>query len=90
MNREALCEALKEYNVFPRRYFYPLVCDYACYQSVSVTDPLIVARQVASRILTLPTYYDLELEDVERICDTITSLSSTGLHFTHSAHAAKV
>ena len=76
VSRDRLCEKLNEYNVYPRRYFYPLICDYACYQSVSVKDPLTVARNVAERILTLPIYYDLALEDVEKICDIIIEIGS--------------
>lgn len=71
MTRDALCENLKKYNVYTRRYFYPLICDYACYRSVSIKDPLTVARQVAERILTLPIYDSLELSDVEMICEVI-------------------
>jgi len=71
MSRDALHEKLKEYNVFSRRYFYPLVCDYACYRSVSIKDPLTVARRVAESILTLPIYDSLELSDVEAICEII-------------------
>ncbi|MGB8953603.1 MAG: DegT/DnrJ/EryC1/StrS family aminotransferase [Candidatus Aminicenantales bacterium] len=74
MSRDALYEALKQYNVFSRRYFYPLICDYACYRSVSIKDPLTVARRVADRILTLPIYDGLELSEVETICDIILSL----------------
>jgi dTDP-4-amino-4,6-dideoxygalactose transaminase len=74
MSRDALHEKLMEYNVYTRRYFYPLVCDYACYRNVTVKDPLTVARRVADRILTLPIYDGLQLTDVEAICDIITSL----------------
>lgn len=74
MSRDALYEKLKQYNVFSRRYFYPLICDYACYRSVSINDPLTVARRVADCILTLPIYDSLELSDVESICEIITSL----------------
>jgi len=76
MSRDALYEKLKEYNVFSRRYFYPLICDYPCYRSVSVKDPLTVARGVVDRILTLPIYDSLELSDIEAICDIIVSLQA--------------
>jgi dTDP-4-amino-4,6-dideoxygalactose transaminase len=68
MNRDELYNALKEYNVFARRYFYPLICDYPCYRNVSVQDELRNSRIITKRILTLPTYYDLSIDDVERIC----------------------
>ncbi|HUU20546.1 MAG TPA: DegT/DnrJ/EryC1/StrS family aminotransferase [Sedimentisphaerales bacterium] len=76
MSRDTLYEELKKYNIYSRRYFYPLICDYSCYRSVSVKNPLTVARKVASRILILPIYYDLSLDDVQRICDIIITLSS--------------
>jgi dTDP-4-amino-4,6-dideoxygalactose transaminase len=71
MSRDALYEKLKQYNIFSRRYFYPLICDFACYRSVSIKDPLIVARRTADRILTLPIYDSLELSDIETICEII-------------------
>jgi dTDP-4-amino-4,6-dideoxygalactose transaminase len=74
MSRDALYAALQKFNVFARRYFYPLVSDFACYRSLSVTDPLSTAKRVAQRILTLPIYDSLALEDVERICDIIAHL----------------
>lgn len=76
MSRNQLYEKLKEYNIYSRRYFYPLVCDFACYKSVAIKDSLTVARKVAERILTLPIYYDLALDDVQRICDIIIAIGS--------------
>lgn len=71
MSRDELHERLKEYNIFARRYFYPLVCDFPCYRSLAIDTPLTVARAVADSILTLPIYYDLSLDDVQKICDII-------------------
>jgi dTDP-4-amino-4,6-dideoxygalactose transaminase len=78
MSRDAVYKKLLELNVFTRRYFYPLVCDYACYRSVTISDPLTVARRVANQILTLPIYDGLDLSDVEIICDMLTSLQRGG------------
>jgi dTDP-4-amino-4,6-dideoxygalactose transaminase len=74
MSRDALYEKLKEWNVFTRRYFYPLICDYSCYRSITVNGSLSVARRAADRILTLPIYDDLEVSAVEAICEIIESL----------------
>lgn len=76
MSRNQLYENLKEYNIYSRRYFYPLICDYECYKSVSIKDPLTVARKVTERVLTLPIYYDLSLDDVQKICDIIIEIGS--------------
>jgi dTDP-4-amino-4,6-dideoxygalactose transaminase len=74
MSRDALYEGLKKWNVHTRRYFYPLICDYPCYRSISVNGTLPVARRTAERILTLPIYDGLELSDVGKICDIIVSI----------------
>jgi dTDP-4-amino-4,6-dideoxygalactose transaminase len=79
MSRDALYESLKEYNIFSRRYFYPLLCDFSCYRSIALKDPLLTARQVSERILCLPIYADLAVEDVVRICEIITLLQKQSL-----------
>lgn len=79
MSRDALYEKLKHWNVYTRRYFYPLVCDFACYRSISVRDPLTCARQVTERILTLPVYDSMLLSEVENICDIILSLQQENM-----------
>ena len=63
--RERVYAELKgKCNVFSRRYFYPLLTDFAPYRYAQRTCP--VAEDVARRVLTLPTYYGLGLDDV---CD---------------------
>ena len=71
VSRDVLYKELERYNLITRRYFYPLLCDFACYRSLSVQDVLRVARRVAERILTLPIYPELELDAVHRICDMV-------------------
>lgn len=74
MSRDQLYEELKEYNIYARRYFYPLICDMACYKNISGKDSLSVAKRVSSEILTLPIYYDLSFEAVERICEIVSEI----------------
>jgi len=76
LTRDELYAKLREYNIFGRRYFYPLVPDFACYRGMCRVEELPVARGVASRILTLPNYTDLKLEDVDRICDIVAHIQS--------------
>ena len=54
LTRDQLYLKLREYNVFARRYFYPLVPDFACYRGVVAARELPVARRVASRAIHLP------------------------------------
>ena len=69
--RDKLYERLKRYNIFARRYFYPLITDFPCYRHVRPLGPMPVAERVASQILTLPIYDTLNVDDVCKICDII-------------------
>ena len=74
MSRDELHTKLREYNIYTRRYFYPLVTDFACYKSMHTNDSLRVAKRVAERILCLPTYHGLDEATVETIGCIITDL----------------
>lgn len=70
-DRDEIFAALKEYNIFARKYFYPCINDYACYRDQFSSDDTPVAKRIASEVLTLPLYPDLSLETVDEICDII-------------------
>ena len=68
--RERVYAELKEKcNVFSRRYFYPLLTDFAPYVYGKGNCP--VAENLANRVLTLPTYYGLPIEYVKAIAESI-------------------
>ena len=68
--RERVYTELKsKCNVFSRRYFYPLLTDFAPYVYAKGTCP--VAEDIAARVLTLPTYYGLPIEDVKAIAENV-------------------
>ena len=69
--RDEIFDALKEYNIYARKYFYPCINDYACYRDQFSSDDTPVAKRIASEVLTLPLYPDLSLETVDEICDII-------------------
>lgn len=73
--RDDVFVALDKAGVGARKYFYPLVSDYACYRSVYSSDRTPVAKRAASQVLTLPMYADLALADVDRICDVVLGCS---------------
>lgn len=94
MARDDLYRKLRECNVLARRYFYPITPDFQCYRGMFSGSDLGVARRVASRILTLPLYSELEMETVDRICDMIEYFhaqahpSRTKTHAEHVAQPA--
>lgn len=71
--RNEIFEKLAEFDIGARKYFYPLTNSFECYRNYPTagTDRTPVAQHVALRVLTLPLYADLSLEDVDRICDIV-------------------
>ncbi len=67
--RDDVYGALMSLDIHPRKYFYPLISDFACYAGRFDSSETPVAKHVADRVLTLPMYADLELADVDWICD---------------------
>lgn len=71
LNRDEIVEKLKVENIYARKYFYPLTNSFECYKDKFDVDATPNAKYIADRVLTLPLYADLNLEDVNRICDII-------------------
>lgn len=71
--RNEIYEMLQEQGITARKYFYPLTNSFECYRNYPTagTEKTPVAQHLALRVLTLPLYADLSLEDVNRICDVI-------------------
>ena len=69
--RNDIFTSLANENIFARKYFYTLVQDYDCYKDRYSSDSTPTAKYIADRVLTLPLYADLPLEEVDRICRII-------------------
>lgn len=69
--RNKVNSALREQNIFARKYFYPLTADAECFEGKYKDVNLENARMAADNILVLPLYAELELEYVKTICDII-------------------
>lgn len=70
-SRDLVLEKLKKNNIFARKYFYPLTNSFICYEGKYLNQQTPIAENVAKKILTLPLYADLELKDVDKICEII-------------------
>ncbi|NOJ73714.1 DegT/DnrJ/EryC1/StrS family aminotransferase [Paenibacillus alvei] len=75
INRDTLHEKLKEFNIFTRKYFYPLCTDFDCYAHID-NKHLINAKIIAQQVMTLPIYSGLSVEIIDYICDAIKSIVS--------------
>ena len=76
--RNEVLEKLKENNIFARKYFFPLTNGFDCYANYPTAGvyKTPIANHVSLRVLTLPLYSDLALEDVNFICDIVLGLDS--------------
>ncbi len=74
-SRDDVHKLLGEHGIVARKYFYPLTNCFTCYKDYEFFGGRGTpnALYVAERILTLPLYADLDLNDVDRICDLILS-----------------
>lgn len=70
-SRDEVFNELRNNMVISRKYFYPLVNDFACYREKYSSQDTPVAKFIADRVLALPLYADLEVEVVDRICEII-------------------
>ena len=71
MSRDEVFEKLKAEGIYARKYFYPLTNSFECYKDRFDVEKTPVAKHIADRVLTLPLYADLALDDVDRICEII-------------------
>lgn len=68
--RDEIFNKLKENNIIARKYFYPIANDTDAYSDYNPNETP-VALDISHKVLTLPMYADLALEDVKLITDII-------------------
>ena len=71
--RDEVFARLAGENIIARKYFYPITNSFDCYKGQPGFDPEAtpVAKFMGDRVLCLPLYAGLSLEEVDRICDII-------------------
>lgn len=71
--RNEIYERLQEQGITARKYFFPLTNSFECYRHYPTAgvEKTPVAQHLSLRVLTLPLYADLKLEEIDRICDII-------------------
>lgn len=70
-SRNEIKERLANNGIGARKYFYPLTSSFDCFHGRYNVYNTPIALGISLRVLTLPLYADLALEDVDRICDII-------------------
>lgn len=70
-SRTEVFDALAENGIGARKYFYPLTNTFSAFHGQFDVLETPVALHISKRVLTLPLYADLDLEDVDKICEII-------------------
>ena len=73
MTRDELYFKLREKNIFGRRYFYPLISEFATYRGLPSArkENLPNAHKLADSVICLPMYHELQKEDIDRVIEII-------------------
>ena len=73
LSRDALYQKLRDNNIYARRYFYPLISDFAMYKDLpsAVQSNLPMASMAAKEVICLPIYPALSNEQVDYVIDQI-------------------
>jgi dTDP-4-amino-4,6-dideoxygalactose transaminase len=69
LSRDELFEKLKLNNIVARKYFYPIMTDFAVYKKYQSDTP--EAKCLSEQVICLPLYPNLYMESVEKIIDLI-------------------
>ncbi len=75
--RDDVFRILDDNGVVARKYFYPLSNVYECYKDRFEVNKTPMALWISERVLTLPMYADLNLKDVDMICNVILNCTLT-------------
>lgn len=73
LSRNALYEKLKEFGIFGRRYFYPLISTFSAYKGLDSASPknLPNAHKLADQVLCLPMFATLDNAGVHRVIEVV-------------------
>lgn len=71
IGRDEVYRRLADNGIGARKYFYPLTNEFDCYKGRFDAGMTPIAHRISQNILTLPLYADLDIADVDRICEII-------------------
>lgn len=77
--RDGVHAYLRTKGIFARRYFHPLISDFAAYRDLPSANPaaLPVAQEAARRVLCLPMSSEMSAEEVDRVCSAVAECART-------------
>jgi dTDP-4-amino-4,6-dideoxygalactose transaminase len=73
LSRDTLYERMRDENIYARRYFFPLISEFPMYRGLvsAQRSNLPAAAAASSKVICLPLYPALTVQDQERIANII-------------------
>jgi len=71
VDRDLLFDRLMEKNIFTRKYYSNLACDWSFMKDIIPPSDVPVARRVSKEILALPLHQDMTADDARYIAKTV-------------------
>ncbi len=70
-SRDSLFSKLKNSNVLARRYFYPVITDYAAYKNNPEIEVVSdeISRGISKKVICLPLHHELSIDDINKIVE---------------------
>ena len=77
LTRDELFNKFQENNIYPRKYFYPLITNFSLYKNYNIISKhkITNAQKIADSVLCLPLYPDITENDIYRVCKVIKIVS---------------
>ncbi len=81
MQRDQLYAALKQENIYGRRYFYPLISEFPMYRGLASAgqENLPVATRISREVITLPLFPSLTAEQQDKVISVIQNNFGAGV-----------
>lgn len=70
ITRDALFSKLISENIFPRKYFHPLVSEYEMFSEFKKL-PLKNAEELSQNVICLPLFDTITIEEIQKICKIV-------------------
>ncbi|MEY8324146.1 DegT/DnrJ/EryC1/StrS family aminotransferase [Lachnospiraceae bacterium 54-11] len=70
-DRDYVSSELDKYGIKARKYFFPITSEFDCYKDRFDAGETPIALNISKNILTLPLYADLDMADVDMICEIV-------------------
>lgn len=71
ITRDELYDKFRQNGIYARKYFYPITADQACFRNRYRNMVLKNARELAERILTIPFYEKMEVNDMNKVINML-------------------